>query len=233
MKKLILHPKLHRRFSAELSCVCQVPDITVWPGAPAGRHCVLREPGVPWDGAQRPSPSPCSSPATPEPTQAPRIKLPCLHSPCPALISLPNPKCANSTMRVRWVGGEARNANHDGCFVPELLAALFSARGVTQPAGSAFWGLCLSPSARCGDPTAGAGLVAACSGRWGRRAATSSRGTQTHLPALSSTRQRDGLKSPTLPRQLGRVVLSRLKIYLRAHYYAEQFFIHRESTAAF
>lgn len=115
----------------------------------------------------------------------------------------------------------------------ELLAALFSAWGETQPAGSAFWGLCLSPSARRGDPTAGAGLVAACSGRWGRRAATSSRGTQTHLPALSSKRQRDGLKSPTLPQQLGRVVLSRLKIYLWAHYYAEQFFIHRESTAAF
>lgn len=54
-----------------------------------------------------------------------------------------------------------------------------------------------------------------------------------HLPTLSSKRQRDGLKSPTLLQQLGRVVLSRLKIYLRAHYYAEQFFIHRESTAAF
>lgn len=187
-------------------------------------------------GHKHVQPQPLPQPSQPRAhagTQVPRIKLPCLHSLCPALISLPNPECVNSTTRVRWVGGEARNANHDGCFVPELLAALFSARGVTQPAGSAFWGLCLSPSARRGDPTAGAGLVAACSGRWGRRAATSSRGTQTHLPALSSTRQRDGLKSPTLPRQLGRVVLSRLKIYLRAHYYAEQFFIHRESTAAF
>lgn len=69
------------------------------------------------DVQPQPLPQP-SHPGAHAGTQVPRIKLPYLHSPCPALISLPSPLCVNSTMQVHWVGGEARNANCDGCFVP-------------------------------------------------------------------------------------------------------------------